>query len=744
MNIRVDLSYTIKDGTEVVFRSPVDCSQVTGLKVYYTENGVSTSKEFAFADAHGNNVGDIDHLFAENVVVKVILDVTHAMAFVQNADTNAYIESTFIKTVNGIAPDENGNVVVQGGGGSGEPGADGFSPVATVTQTASGAVISITDKSGTTTATIVNGKDGKDGAQGPQGVQGEKGETGAPGADGAKGDKGDKGDTGEPGKDGANGKDGVSATHSWNGTTLTVTSASGTSSANLKGEKGDKGDQGIQGIQGIQGEKGDTGAAGSNGTNGKDGTSVTVKSVSESTADGGSNVVTFSDGKTVTIKNGSKGSTGSSGVSVSSVKQTTTSTADGGNNVVTVTLSNGATSTFTVKNGSKGSTGAAGKDGADGKDGKDAESQYTDFSLFEEWGIVGDSYASGHIVLDGVVGKHRAVSWGQILARKCGNTCVAFADSGLTTKTWLTSEYGLSLLKATPRQQLYVLALGINDANVSVAYIGTEADIATHADTFYGNYARIIEEIQAYAPKAKLVIATIASQEKNYPLANEAIVNIAEHFGIPLITQADDPYFQSEFYLANKIGGHPNAISYAGMAAAFKRMIEKAIVENYAYFADYIGWKDDGTATYTNLVPTSTDSSGNIFNGTGYQDGYRLSSSGSTSACTEQTATGFIPCTSKDVFRLAGVEWVGFNYNGSWVNSYVGFYDANFNCVEMLNNGGTKNSKITTDAASITADANGVTTFDLDFVAGFEFAYIRISAKGSGASMIVTKNEEIV
>lgn len=46
---------------------------------------------------------------------------------------------------------------------------------------------------------------------------------------------------------------------------------------------------------------------------GKDGTSVTVKSVSESTADGGSNVVTFSDGKTVTIKNGSKGSTGAPG-----------------------------------------------------------------------------------------------------------------------------------------------------------------------------------------------------------------------------------------------------------------------------------------------------------------------------------------------------------------------------------------------------------------------------------------------
>ena len=96
MNIRVDLNYTIKDGVEVVFRSPVDCSQVTGLKVYYREEDGNTAfREFAFADAHGNNVGDIDHLFAENVVVKVILDVTAGMAFVQNADTNAYLEGRF-------------------------------------------------------------------------------------------------------------------------------------------------------------------------------------------------------------------------------------------------------------------------------------------------------------------------------------------------------------------------------------------------------------------------------------------------------------------------------------------------------------------------------------------------------------------------------------------------------------------------------------------------------------------------
>ena len=113
MNIRVDLTTPIRDGMEVKFRSPEDCSQVTGLIVYSGND----SKEFMFADAHGENVGDIDHLFAEGAVVKVILDITTSKAFVQNADTNAYIERTFIKSVNGVGPDENGNVTVSGGGG---------------------------------------------------------------------------------------------------------------------------------------------------------------------------------------------------------------------------------------------------------------------------------------------------------------------------------------------------------------------------------------------------------------------------------------------------------------------------------------------------------------------------------------------------------------------------------------------------------------------------------------------------
>ena len=133
----------------------------------------------------------------------------------------------------------------------------GISPTIDVSAITGGHRLTITDVNGTEYVDVM---DGEKGDTGPQGIQGPKGDTGA---------QGPKGDTGSQG---------------------------------AKGDKGDKGDTGA------------TGSAGKDGTNGKDGTSVTVKSVSESSADGGSNVVTFSDGKTVTIKNGSKGSKGDQGI----------------------------------------------------------------------------------------------------------------------------------------------------------------------------------------------------------------------------------------------------------------------------------------------------------------------------------------------------------------------------------------------------------------------------------------------
>lgn len=97
MNVRVDLTTPIYDGLEVVFKAPCNAANVTGLNIYYPVDGVQVSQNFAFADANANDVGDLDNLFAEGAVVKVILDTDANKAFIQNADTNAYLEGRFNK-----------------------------------------------------------------------------------------------------------------------------------------------------------------------------------------------------------------------------------------------------------------------------------------------------------------------------------------------------------------------------------------------------------------------------------------------------------------------------------------------------------------------------------------------------------------------------------------------------------------------------------------------------------------------
>lgn len=75
-------------------------------------------------------------------------------------------------------------------GAQGKKGNDGFSPIATVTQTETGATISIQDATGTTTANITNGQNGAQGSQGPQGDVGPQGPAGEQGPQGATGPAG--------------------------------------------------------------------------------------------------------------------------------------------------------------------------------------------------------------------------------------------------------------------------------------------------------------------------------------------------------------------------------------------------------------------------------------------------------------------------------------------------------------------------------------------------------------------------
>lgn len=132
--------------------------------------------------------------------------------------------------------------------------ANGFHPEAAVERTTGGAIITIKDSRGTTTATVYDGAEGPKGDTGPQGPKGDTGEQGLRGPKGDKGDKGDQGAQGIQGETGARGERGPKGDTGAKGDTG-LTGAQG-----IQGPRGPKGDQGEQGVQGLQGPKGDPGA----------------------------------------------------------------------------------------------------------------------------------------------------------------------------------------------------------------------------------------------------------------------------------------------------------------------------------------------------------------------------------------------------------------------------------------------------------------------------------------------------
>lgn len=228
-----------------------------------------------------------------------------------------------------------------------------------------------------------------------------------------------------------------------------------------------------------------------------------------------------------------------------------------------------------------------------------------DFGFFEKFAVVGDSYASGEIyVADSSQSKGYTVadyyqkSWGQILARKYGATCINLSVGGLTTRTWLTNSHGLAKMLAEKPQELYLCALGINDEiSLGASYLGTIEDITNYdsysdyPDTFYGNYGKIIEQIKAHAPKSKIVLISMAylynATEDSFTVA---IKNIANHYDIPFINIKDDAFYaESSIYKTGQSYNHPTAPLYAGMAQANERLFCQCVVDNYDYFKDFTG-----------------------------------------------------------------------------------------------------------------------------------------------------------
>lgn len=157
--------------------------------------------------------------------------------------------------------------------------------------------------------------------------------------------------------------------------------------------------------------------------------------------------------------------------------------------------------------------------------------------------------------------------------------------------------------------------------------------------------------------------------------------------------------------------------------------------------------------TFTNQVPISTDTDGSIFNGTGYIENRRLSSSGglSSSAQNGSVTTGFIPFPDGDktVIRMKNVKWKTAHSDGHG-HHYICFYDSGKNYISYFS---AADQSIYSHVITVTRDANGIETVTFNQEYGStnlllndireKAKFIRITAYGKGADMIVTINEEI-
>lgn len=217
------------------------------------------------------------------------------------------------------------------------------------------------------------------------------------------------------------------------------------------------------------------------------------------------------------------------------------------------------------------------------------------FKCFNKVGIIGDSLASGECAYkeNGAV---RYVdlfeySWGQYMARDSGNTYYNFTRGGMTTRSWLTSNKGLPMATDGEHDvQCYIMALGVNDLTIT-DYLGTSSDIDlsdynNNADTFYGNYAKIIQILTERNSKVKFFLMTIPTTWTTAADYNTAINYIANLFDNCYVLDLYQytTIVNSGFILNNKRSGHYNALAYKYIAQLIEILMNKCIYDNYEDF----------------------------------------------------------------------------------------------------------------------------------------------------------------
>lgn len=154
------------------------------------------------------------------------------------------------------------------------------------------------------------------------------------------------------------------------------------------------------------------------------------------------------------------------------------------------------------------------------------------------------------------------------------------------------------------------------------------------------------------------------------------------------------------------------------------------------------------TSSYLNMVRTSIDTNGSIYNnGLGYKSGYRVRSGGAEEALQRGSCTGYISAKGEDVIRISGCD-----FTTEETANAINVYDSSFtNLGQVVGNYREAGYGIfaygaayqaTHNLNTVVEESTGVWRWTLPPEG--TIAYIRVTGRtNDGSTLIVTVNEEI-
>ncbi len=213
------------------------------------------------------------------------------------------------------------------------------------------------------------------------------------------------------------------------------------------------------------------------------------------------------------------------------------------------------------------------------------------YTSFLKVGCIGDSLASGESYSNetGTLRAHDIYqhSWGQYMARMSGNTYYNFSNGGLTTRTFLSEQWMSVALDGNHDCTAYIIGLGVNDAGSTYHVdLGSISDIDVNnynnnADTYYGNYAKIIQMLKEHNSKVHFFVLTNPLSNDSYNTAVRTISTIFNNVHlIDLYTDYRALYESGSFIAQNIRANHYNAIAYNYMAKILANAMCKLMYNN--------------------------------------------------------------------------------------------------------------------------------------------------------------------